>query len=189
MRKLFVALTLVCAAALAQSSRTPQPRPRPPGGRIVPPGASAAEAAVKQSMEQLVVMKKVFDRDVEIMSHLRTADDALVDNMQPSIAVQKAYEEVGAAKRLLPELIVLNGLVKVEAELEAARRSSMTADFGRLRAVLREQALGPQSRILARNAARLQEETVAWIRVQELISAHVRTMSEIVGDALRAAEK
>jgi len=189
MRKLFVALTLVCVAAFAQSSRTPPSR-RPPGmTRIGSPGASAAEAAVKQSMEQLVQLKKAFERDLEIMSHLRTADQALVDNMQPTVSVQKAYEEVEAAKGLQPEVFVLNGIIKVERELEGARRSPTSADFGRLRAVLRDEALGPQSRVLARNAARLQEETVAWLRVQELIGAHVRVMSEIVGDALRAAER
>ena len=145
--------------------------------------------AVKQSMEMLAAVRKTVERDAEVLGHLRAADDALVDNMQPSNAIQKAYEEVEKAKSLGPEFNVMQGVIKAERELEGARRSPVSADFGHLRSVLRDEALGPATRLVVRNAQRLQEETVAWLRVQELIAGHVRALSEIASSSLQASQK
>ncbi|HEV2720836.1 MAG TPA: hypothetical protein VG323_12515 [Thermoanaerobaculia bacterium] len=183
MRNMLIAL-FVAMPLLAQ----PAPRNRPPifrGG----PGPQAAEASVKQSMEALAAIRKTFEHDVDVLNHLRAADDALVDSMQPSIAIQKAYEEVEEAKRLSPEFTTMQGVIKAERELEGARRSPISADFGHLRTILRDEAVGPASRVVIRNAQRLQEETVAWIKVQELISAHVRALSEIAATGLQATQK
>jgi hypothetical protein len=177
MRKLFL-LIVVAASAF------PQTRVRPPG-----PAVFNAEMAIKQAVEAAGTQRKAIDRDLEVLVHLRAADVALTDPMQPSNAVQKAYEEVDKAKSLQPEFNVFQGVIKVERELENARLSPMGADFGRLRALLAEHALGPASRVVTRNALRLQEETLAWLKVQELISAHVRGMTEIAGESLRAVEK
>jgi hypothetical protein len=186
MRRLFVVLML---AAVAAFSQTPPGRVRPPGPRPNYPGAEGAELLVKQSMERLGVERKAFERDAAVLGHLRTADDALVDNMQPSNAIQKAYEEVIEAKRLNPEFFVMQGVIAAERELEAARRSPISADFGHLRTVVRNEALGPATRAVIRNAQRLQEETVAWMKVQELIAAHVRTLSDIASQSLQASQK
>ena len=141
MRKLVLVLILVSVSALAQTSGRDR---RPPmGARPYPPGAQAAEMSVKQAMEQLASARKTYERDVEVLNHLRAADDALVDTMQPNAAIQKAYEEVEQAKRLNPEFNVLQGVIKVERELEGARRSPISADFGHLRSVLRDDAFGP----------------------------------------------
>jgi hypothetical protein len=188
MRRLLIVLTLVSASALAQTSGPPRNRPPVPGFRPGP-AVQSAEMAVKQAMEQLANVRKGIERDVEVLNHLRTADDALVDNMQPSNAIQKAYEQVEEAKRLAPDFTVMQGVIKIERELEAARRSPLGADFGHLRSILRDEALGPASRVVARNALRLQEETLAWMKIQELIATHVRTLAEIAGDSLRAAQK
>jgi len=186
MRRLFVVLMLLAAPLLAQTRER-----RPPVGYRTPPnlGAQSAEAAVKQAMEQLVTMKKVVDRDIEVLTHLRAADAALVDNMQPTVSIQKAYEEVEKAKALNPEFNVMQGVIKNERELEGARRSPIGADFGHLRTILRDEALGPASRVVVREALRLQEETAAWMKVQELIAAHVRALSDIASDSLRAAQR
>jgi len=184
MRNVLIVL-LVTTPLFAQPQRS---RPGPPifrGGA----GAQGAEAAVKQAMEQLASIRKTFERDVDVLNHLRAADDALVDSMQPSIAIQKAYEEVEEAKRLMPEFTTMQGVIKAERELEGARRSPVSADFGHLRTILRDEALGPASRVVIRNAQRLQEETVAWMKVQELISAHVRALSEIAATGLQATQK
>jgi len=185
MRRLFVVLTLAAVTAFSQT---------PPGRRTIGPrpnfaGAENAEMAVKQSMERLTQERKIFDRDTAVLGHLRTADEALVDNMQPSNAIQKAYEEVIEAKRLNPEFFVMQGVIAAERELEAARRSPVGADFGHLRTVVRNEALGPATRAVIRNAQRLQEETVAWMKVQELIAAHVRTLSDIASQSLQASQK
>ena len=174
MRNLIL-LLVVTTSAFAQT------RVRPAG-----PYANAAEMAIKQAAEAVGQQKKIVDRDLEVLSHLKAADAALTDPMQPENAVQKAYEEVDKAKSLGPDFSVAQGVIKMERELEAARRSPMSADFGRLRAHLSEWALGPAARVVTRNALRLQEETLAWLRVQELISAHVRMMTEISGESLRA---
>ena len=189
MRRLLLLIVLAFASATALAQTSP-PRNRPPVPGFRPgPAVQSAEMAVKQAVEQLANVRKGIERDVEVLNRLRTADDALVDNMQPSNAIQKAYEQVEEAKRLGPDFTVMQGVIKIERELEAARRSPLGADFGHLRSILRDEALGPASRVVARNALRLQEETLAWMKIQELIATHVRTLSEIAGDSLRAAQK
>lgn len=187
MRRLFLVLMAIATPLLAQTRDR-----RPPAGYRPPPpnlGAQSAEGAVKQAMEQLAAIKKVVDRDVEVLTHLRNADGALVDNMQPTVSIQKAYEEVEKAKDLRPEFFVLQGVIKSERELEGARRSPIGADFGHLRSILRDEALGPASRVVVRDALRLQEETVAWMKVQELIAAHLRALTDIASDSLRASQR
>jgi len=83
----------------------------------------------------------------------------------------------------------MQGVVKSERALEDARRSPMTADFGRLRAILRDEAVGSASRVAVRDALRLEDETLAWLRVQQLIAEHLRSISEISNQSLRAAER
>ena len=185
MRRLFLVLTLAGVSALAQTRERIN---RPPSGQRVP-GAAAAEMSVKQAMELLASMKKAYERDVDVLNFLHGADDALADAMQPSNAIQKAYESVEKAKGLGPDFLVMQGVIRIERELESARRSPIGADFGRLRSILRDEALGPAVRVVARNSLRLQEESLAWLRVQELIAAHVRTLTEISGDSLRATQK
>jgi len=181
MRKLFL-LIVVASSAFAQPS--PPMRVRPTGQNV-----NNAEMAIKQAVEAAGMMRKALDRDLEVLTHLRAADVALTDPMQPFNAIQKAFEEVDKAKSLQPEFNVYQGVIKVEKELENARLSPMSADFGRLRALMAEHALRPAARVVTRNALRVQEETLAWMKVQELISVHVRTMTELAGDSLRAVEK
>jgi len=180
MRNLLL-LLVVASSAFAQPSPM---RVRPTGQNV-----NNAEMAVKQAVDAVGMMKKVMDRDLEVLTLLRGADVALTDPMQPLNAIQKAYEEVDKAKSLRPDFDVYQGVIKVERELEGARLSPASADFGRLRALLAEHALRPAARVVTRNALRVQEETLAWMKVQELISTHVRTMTEIAGDSLRAVEK
>lgn len=179
--------TLLNVLAILISIRVvAQPTPR---SRVLrPTQLEAVEMALKQANEQLGTVRKTFERDVAVLKHLRDADASLTDPMQPSNAVQKAYEQVGEAKRLLPEFVVHQGIIKVERELEDAKRSPMSADFGRLRSGLQSNAISPALRVVTRNALRLQEETLLWIRVQELISIHLKGLSEIAGDSLRAAQ-
>jgi hypothetical protein len=151
--------------------------------------ADGAESAVKQAAEQLVVSRKICERDIAVLTHLRAADDALADAIQPSNAVQKAYEEVVAAHRLGPEFFVMQGVIRAERALEDARRSPMTADFGRLRSILRDEAVGPASRVAVRDALRLEDEALAWLKVQQLIADHLRAISEISNQSLRAVER
>jgi len=181
MRNLIL-LIVIASSAFAQPS--PPMRVRPTGQHV-----NNAEMAIKQAVEAAGMMRKAMDRDLEVLTHLRAADVALTDPMQPFNAIQKAYEEVDKAKSLRPDFDVYQGVIKVERELEGARLSPASADFGRLRALLAEHALRPAARVVTRNALRVQEETLAWMKVQELISAHVRTMTEIAGDSLRAVEK
>lgn len=174
-------LLAVATALVAQ----PSSRPR----RMVTPHAHSAEMAIKQAAEQLVFEKKSLERDIEVLRRLRNADAALADAMQPATALQKAYEEVDAAKSLGPEFLVMQGVGRALEQLESARRSPGAADFGRLRSILRDDAVGPASRVAVRNALRLQDETLAWMRVQELVSVHLRTISEITSESLRAAQQ
>ena len=186
MRRFAIALSIAMLVSpmTAQSPTSPRvARPRPSQS------ADLAESAVKQASEQLVVIKKTCERDIGVLTHLRAADDALADPMQPANALQKAYEEVDAAKTLVPEFFVMQGVVKSGRALEDARRSPMTADFGRLRAILRDEAVGPASRVAVRDALRLEDETLAWLRVQQLIAEHLRSISEISNQSLRAAER
>jgi hypothetical protein len=184
-------LPLLVMIALLSTSLFAQPAPR---GRVMPQlprsmQAMTAESAVKQAMDQLTADKKTYDRDLDVLRHLRAADVALTDPMQPNNAVQKAHEEVDAAKMLNPEFLVMQGVIRTEKEIENARLSPMTADFGRLRGILRSEAIGPASRLVAKNGARLQEDTLSWIRVQELISSHLRQLAEISAESLRAASQ
>jgi hypothetical protein len=98
MRRFAIALSMATLAypIMAQT---------PPRARVFRSSMAAdnAETAVKQAAEQLVAVKKICERDVGVLAHLRAADDALADPMQPANAVQKAYEEVGAAKALGPD--------------------------------------------------------------------------------------
>ena len=184
-------LPLLVVTTLFSFSLLAQPAPRT---RVVPQlprslQAGAAEAAVKQAMDQLAADKKAYERDLDVLRHLRAADVALTDPMQPNNAVQKAHEEVGAAKILNPEFTVMQGVIRAEKEIENARLSPMTTDFGRLRGIIRTEAIGPASRVVARNGARLQDDTLSWIRVQELISSHLRQLAEISAESLRAASQ
>ncbi|MEO8036227.1 MAG: hypothetical protein ABI837_17460 [Acidobacteriota bacterium] len=178
---LMLTISIVTVPMLAQPIRS---RSGPP-----PQRALAAENSARQAAEQLAADRKIYERDVEVLRHLRAADKALVDPMQPATAVQKAHEEIAAAKALGPEPGVLYGLIRAEREVEAARLSPATADFGHLRSVIRDQALVPASRVVVRNVSQLQEETLAWIKVQELIAAQLRALSEISGESLRASEQ
>jgi hypothetical protein len=180
MRTTSLSLVIVAIATAA----FPQTRVRPSG-----PHAANAEMAIKQSMEVLAEQRKGIDRDLDVLTHLRAADVALTDPMQPANAIQKAYEEVDKAKQLRPEFNVYQGVIAVQRELEGARLSPASADFGRLRASLLKEALGPARSVATRNALRLQEETLAWLRVQELMTAHVRAMTEIAGESLRAVDQ
>jgi len=188
MRRLPLLLAIALALpSLAQTS-PPPPRRNPQMMRPII-RAENIETYVKQASEQLATAKKAFDRDIEVLTHVRAADNALVDNMQPANAVQKAYEEIVAAKTLNPPFDVYQGVIASERILEDARRSPMTADFGHLRSVLREQALGPASRTVVRNALRLDEEAAEWIKVQQMISDHLRAISDISSQSLRASEQ
>jgi hypothetical protein len=181
MRTLLLSI-VVASSAFGQPS--PPMRVRPTGQHV-----NNAEMAIKQAVDAAGMMQKAMDRDLEVLTLLRAADVALTDPMQPLNAIQKAYEEVDKAKSLRPDFDVYQGVIKVQRELESARLSPASADFGRLRALLAEHALRPAARVVTRNALRLQEETLAWMKVQELISVHVRTMTEIAGESLRAVEK
>lgn len=184
-------LPLLTVTALFSFSLLAQPSPR---SRVVPQlprsmQVMAAESAVRQAMDQLNMDKKAYDRDLDVLRHLRIADEALTDPTQPNNAVQKAYEEVGKAKALNPEFLVMQGVIRAEREVESARLSPGTTDFGRLRGILRSEAIGPASRLVAKNGVRLQEDTLSWIRVQELISVHLRQLAEISAESLRAASQ
>ena len=176
----------LCSLSLVAQPAPQQRRPRPMPRSA--PNTFMAESAVKQAMEQLVAVKKAYERDLEVLRRLNEADDALADDMQPHNAIQKAYEEVDAAKGLVADPVTREGIVKSFHDLESARRSPGAADFGRLRSVLRTEAIGPAGRVVARNGAALQDELLAWIKVQEMISGHLRAMSEIAAESLRAAQ-
>ena len=177
---------VIAQALLAQS----------PPRRSTRPFADSAESSIKQASEQMATIKKLVDRDVAVLQHLRAADAALTDPMQPNNAVQKAVDETKTAKTLeettpgvSPDFVVRQGLIKVLDELDRAHLSPPTADFGHLRSVMRSEALGPASRAAVRDASTLQDEILAWLRVQQLIGDYVKTMSEISGQALKASEQ
>lgn len=176
-------LIVIAFPAVAQTAR-PKMMPRIPTTR-----ADAAEMAVKQAAEDLARMKKRVETDIDVLADIRGADKALTDPMQPTIAVDKAYEDIEKAKMLGPEFLVEQGVIKAERELESARRSPTTADFGRLRAVIQEEALGPASRLVVREASALSDQTAAWIRIQQQISDHLRVLSDTVAEALKAADQ
>ena len=183
MRRVFVllAVTFVSTSLFAQQPRVMR--------RVPPsPGARSAEAAVKDAVERLGQVKKALDVDLKVLGFIRNADRVLTDPMQPSIAVEKAFEQMSEAERLRGDFLVQQGVIRSRQELEAARRSPASADFPRLRQLIRDQALGPASRVVVRNATDLQEETLAWIAVQEMIATHLKTLAEITGENLRAAQ-
>lgn len=181
MRRLLV-LVVISTSLFAQ--------PRPPRrSGIHMQGVAAAEVAVKQAAERLVHTRKAMERDLKVLQHIRASDRALIDPMQPSIAVQKAFEEISEAERLnvIPPLAI--GIIKARQTVDAARKSPASADFGRLRATIRDDALGPFQRHVVRAATQLHDETVAWLAVQELISTHLKSLADITGEGLRAADE
>jgi hypothetical protein len=182
MRLIWVVAILFSTSLIAQPARRPMTRGESQ--------AISAEHIVKQALEQMGNEKKAFERDIAVVRHLKAADAALRDPMQPAVAVQKAFEHVREAERLAPPVPreISLGVLRVRQELEAARRSPGSADFGRLRSFLNEEAIGPASRALVRRATRLQEETIAWLKLQESISELLRSLTEIVGGSLREAE-
>ncbi len=158
--------------------------------RPVAPGrAQSAEMAAKDAAQALAAVRKIYENDLVVLRHLRAADDALADPMQPNAAVQKAFEEVSAAEGLSSDFLVVDGVIHTRQALEEARRSPGTADFGRLRGILRDRALVPASRVAVRNAMALEEEIQAWIKVQVLIADHLRQLSELSSESLRASER
>ena len=160
------------------------PRPSPRGQE-----AAAAESYVKQAAEQLLPIKKRFDRDLEIMRRINNVDEALSDESQPHNAVQKACDEIAEAKRLEPDFPVSQGVIVSQQALDQARRSPASADFSRLRTLVRTEAAAPALRAVARNGTLLQDEMLAWIKVQELISAHLRSLAEISAESVRATQQ
>lgn len=140
-------------------------------------------------MERLGNEKKGYEDALAVLQHIRTADNALADTMQPNNAIQKAYDEIKEAKRSNPEFVVLQGILKAERELENARLSPMVADFSHLRTTIRNDAAGPAVRVVAANAAKLQEDILGWIKIQELISSHLRSLTEISAASARAAQQ
>jgi hypothetical protein len=174
---------LMVSAAFAQAPPSLRQNPR------VVSRPMSAESAVKQAMEAMVEERKAFERDVAVLRHIREADDALTDPMQPSNAIQKAYDHIDEARRLMPEFVVMQGLNKVFHDLTEARRSPVSADFGRLRMTVKTEAEGPASRVAVRNALRLEDETLMWIKVQEMIAMHLRTLSEIASESLRESQR
>ena len=179
MRRLVLVL-LVSATALAQ---------RPPRRAPVPQGALTAEMAVKQATEKLGNDRKAIELQLKVLAHIRASDRALTDPMQPTIAVEKAFEQISEAERLNMDFLLRQGLIKSRQEIDSARKSPMSADFGRLRSILRGEALGPASRLVVRTATALHEETVAWLAVQELIGSHLKSLADITGESLRAAQE
>lgn len=152
-------------------------------------GVQSAEMAVRQAAERLGNTRKAIEQGLKVLSHIRNSDNALVDPMQPGIAVQKAFEEMAEAERLNGDPVLASGLIRARQRLDEARKSPATADFGRLRAIIRDEALGPASRMVVRSATILQEETLAWIAVQEMIATHLKSLAEITGESLRAAQQ
>ena len=178
---LSLSLVLITLPLLAQTSGRRPPR--------TPLRADGAESSIRFAAEQLANDRKAIERDVAVLRRLRAADAALADSMQPANALQKAYEEVSEARRLAPDLAALQGVIKLQQALEDARRSPGAVDFGHLRSLLRTDALGPMSRVVVHNTLMLQAETVAWLRIQQMIGDHLRTLTDLSADSLRAAEE
>ena len=181
MRRLLVLMVI-------STSLFAQPRPsRRPGMQVQ--GVGSAELAVKQAAERLVNTRKGIELGLKVLQHIRASDRALIDPMQPSIAVQKAFEEISEAERLNPSPQLAVGIIRARQTVDAARKSPASADFGRLRATIREDALGPVQRQVVRAATQLHDETMAWLAVQELISTHLKSLADITGEGLRAADE
>lgn len=184
MRRICVCLA-VAAVALPLLAQTPS-KPRPP---YVQPlvRAEAIEGAIKQASTQLEQFRKVFENDIEILAHIRASDAALADAMQPMTSVETAWKEMNEANRLNPPFEVGQGVAKSLQLLDDARRSPTSADFGHIRSVIREWALGPASRRVVANAQRLEDSMTEWIKIQQMIGDHVRLMNDIAGRSLRAS--
>lgn len=150
--------------------------------------ARSAETAIQAAVEQLGRERKVVEREVLILKHLHVADDALTDPMQPSVSVQKAFDEVSEARRLeSSDVRVRNGIVDALEVIDDARKSPTSADFGRLRSILRTEATGPAARYALRITAALQEETIAWLKVQRMIGDHLAELADIAGGTLQTS--
>jgi hypothetical protein len=109
--------------------------------------------------------------------------------MQPGIAVEKAYEQMAEAERKNANPYLAPAIIRARQVLEDARRSPASADFGRLRALVRDEALGPFQRHVVRGANALHDETVAWLNVQELIATHLKSLADLTSEGLRAADE
>jgi len=179
----FIAAVLVLFAVPLFGQRSQRPR------YFSSPQPAIAEQAVKTAMDALANEKKLYDRDLSVLQHIVAADEALGDTMQPNNAIQKALDEMTAAKVLMPEFVVMQGVDKAYAALEDARRSPFAADFSHLRSVVHSEAQDPAVHAVARNAAKLQDDILGWIKVQELISAHLRGLTEISAASARAAQQ
>jgi hypothetical protein len=184
MRRLVLLVSLALLALVLPVVAQPSRRP---SRTIV--RTDAAEAAIRVAADQLANDRRGIERDVAVLRHLRAADAALTDPMQPTNAVQKAYEEVSEAKRLAPDFAALQGVITVQEALEDARRSPGAVDFARLRSLLRTGALAPAARVVVRNSLRLQDETVGWLKIQQMVGDHLRMLSDLGSDSLRAVEE
>jgi hypothetical protein len=138
-------------------------------------------STINRMAEQLGEERKRYERSVAILRHLRTADKALIDAMQPTVAVQKALDEVMKAEGLSPNS---NSLVAMRQELERARLSPTTADFDRLRRLLRENTIDPFARGVLGTAASLQRELTAWLALQNDIANHMDALNQTIGAGL-----
>src|SRR5213593_3495641 len=74
--------TIVVAAVLFTLPIFAQTPKRPPIRTMPNQQANFAESAVKNAMERLADDKKIYDRDLDVLQHIRAADDALADVMQ-----------------------------------------------------------------------------------------------------------
>jgi hypothetical protein len=146
------------------------------------------ETAVRGATERLGQQLKFYAQDTQVLRLLREADDVLSDTMQPSASIQAALDRVQKAEGLASDVFLKNGLVEARNQLEAARRSPGSADFGRLRTMLLEDCIRPALRICLRNATRLQNETQAWLEVQDLIGAQLQLLSEAAYQSLSATQ-
>lgn len=164
-------------------------QPRPPRRMPLRGAAARAEIAVKEAAEELEAVRETYERDVNVLAHLRAAQKALRDAMQPAAAVEKAWDQVERAKSLIGHDPGAVGQMTLRAHgaIESARRSPGSADFDRLRSMVQD-AIDPASRVAASNALELEDQILDWIKVQQMISNHLRRMSEIAGDSLRAAQ-
>ncbi|HVG25220.1 MAG TPA: hypothetical protein VND45_13770 [Thermoanaerobaculia bacterium] len=183
MRRLLVFLTVTLVSATAAAQRPPVPMRSPQMA------AQSAERAIKQAAERLAETRKTVERQLQVLAEVRAADAALVDSMQPTVAVQAAFEHLQKAESRNIDRFVQLGLIRARQAVEDARKSPGSADFGHLRNTLRTEALGPASRLAVRTATALQDEIMAWMTVQELVAIHLKTLSEITGESLRAAQE
>ncbi|HEX2833723.1 MAG TPA: hypothetical protein VHW00_11990 [Thermoanaerobaculia bacterium] len=172
-------LTSVCLSA--------QPRDR--RATFHNPQAASVETQVKQATLWLGDQKKEIDRDLHVLSELRTADDALTDPMQPSVALQKALDHISKAETFVSDFPTRQGIVRIRQQLEAANRSPASADFGRLRTTLQGEAIRPAARVVAQLGAKLTEDSLAWLTAQELIAGHLRQLTETAAECLRETTK